>query len=30
MFRVYWMCPGVSAMMNFRAGGGEAQENHQK
>ena len=20
MFRVYWMCPGVSAMMNFRAG----------
>ena len=20
MFRVYWMCPGVSAMMNFRLG----------
>jgi hypothetical protein len=20
MFRVYWMCPGVSAMMNFRRG----------
>ncbi len=20
MFRVYWMCPGVSAMMNLRAG----------
>ena len=20
MFRVYWMCPGVSEMMNFRLG----------
>ncbi len=20
MLRVYWMCPGVSAMMNFRRG----------
>ena len=20
MLRVYWMCPGVSAMMNFRLG----------
>ena len=20
MLRVYWMCPGVSAMMNFRFG----------
>ena len=20
MFRVYWMCPGVSAMMNLRRG----------
>ena len=23
MFRVYWMCPGVSAMMNLRRGRGE-------
>jgi hypothetical protein len=28
MLRVYWMCPGVSAMMNFRFGVGEVAVRH--